>query len=264
MLRDLLETPMDCAFGGSVINTYFGNFPAGMVHDYRAEGRERNLLHLVTGGTRIYETESERFPVSAGTLLLIPDKTRYRTVSEPGKDSPCSGIGLRFSLFDASGSEIVLPCGVYRQKTGDYGTVLQMFREIGMSEFRGALHRTVLLLRILDAAVNGHRVYEEPVGPALRMMAERYRENLPVEVYAEACHMSVSWFRKRFVATTGCSPVEYRNRLRFDEARRLFQQGVGTQEIAERTGFCDAGYLLRVYRRQCGVSLKEDAGSQMV
>ena len=86
-----------------------------------------------------------------------------------------------------------------------------------------------------------------------------YKENLPIKAYAEKCNLSESYFRKKFSDILGKSPVEYRNELRFTEARRLYRRNYSTEEIAEALGFCDSRYMLKLYRRHTGKSLKKDA-----
>ena len=94
---------------------------------------------------------------------------------------------------------------------------------------------------------------------AIVYIKEHYKENIPIKDYAELCNLSESYFRKKFKEFFGKTPVEYRNELRFVEAKRLYQNNVSTEEIAEILGFCDVSYMLKLYKRHTGKSLKKDS-----
>ena len=48
--------------------------------------------------------------------------------------------------------------------------------------------------------------------------------------------------------------------LRFAEAKKLYREGLTMKAIAEKLGFCDEHYLSKIYKRENGTNLKEDAG----
>ena len=100
--------------------------------------------------------------------------------------------------------------------------------------------------------------------PAFDMLNTRYRENLSVKEYADKCHMSESHFRKKFTEYTGKSPIQYRNELRFAEARRLYLDGATMSEIANEVGFFDAGYFSKMYKKSNGHLLSSESSKDMI
>ena len=46
------------------------------------------------------------------------------------------------------------------------------------------------------------------------------------------------------------SPLEYRDSLRFEEARRLLSDGIPVSQIAEQVGFRDASYSSGYIKRE--------------
>ena len=104
----------------------------------------------------------------------------------------------------------------------------------------------------------------EVLVPAFEIMAKRFGENLSVKEYADRCHMSESHFRKKFKEYTGKSPIQYRNELRFAEARRLYAQGSTIHDIAEELGFFDAGYFSRLYKQCNGHTLKNEFETDII
>ncbi|MBQ2707026.1 MAG: helix-turn-helix domain-containing protein [Clostridia bacterium] len=245
-------------------------FPPGDEHNYLADGRAHNLLHIITGGSRRYQTETEEFTVSAGTILFIPVGTRYLTRALNTRDCACSGIGICFDLYDKNGAPILPEQGVYRDWNDYHGMFIKLFLEISQCCRESSYYvlRTKslmfqLLSRLLcDSAQS--QLTRSIIAPALTFIAGHYRENLPVRAYAEVCSMSESYFRKKFIEYTGMSPIEYRNKLRFSEARRLYMEGCSVQEIASSLGFADASYFTKLYKRHTGTSLRENSGGDMV
>ena len=64
-------------------------------------------------------------------------------------------------------------------------------------------------------------------------------------------HMLMRLFRKHL----GVSPLEYRNRLRIEEAKRhLAHSTLSMKEIAERLGYRNALYFSTAFRKRTGVS----------
>ena len=85
------------------------------------------------------------------------------------------------------------------------------------------------------------------------MLENRYLENFEVGELANACYMSVSNFRKLFVASFGVSPIQYRNRLRLKHAEILLEEGCHTvSEIALLSGFLSESYFCRLYKKMMG------------
>lgn len=72
---------------------------------------------------------------------------------------------------------------------------------------------------------------------------------------ADAAGLSVSRLNAVFRQMTGCSPMEYVQRARVEEARRLLADvQLSIKEIAARTGFDDAYHFSKVFRRIDGLS----------
>lgn len=226
-------------------------FEAGNRVEYK-NGRKNNLLHYVKYGTRRYTVGCREFTVKKGSVIFIPAGTVYSSVTEDG----CGGVGI---CFDTE-PEILMPCDVYTDWQVSSEQALervQRLTELYTGAPAGVLAiKTELFSLICMLAKKDVRDYL-PIKPALDHIAEHYCENLKVADYAALCNMSESYFRKRFVLAVGCPPIEYRNTFRFALARSLYAQGKTLQEIAERTGFYDAGFFSKAYKKQTGTSLKK-------
>lgn len=218
--------------------------------DYTVSGRPKNLIHIITSGIRAYSFENEYFELSSGTVLLIPDGTKYVTWAI----GSCSGIGALFSFTDP---EISFAPGVYhdwRDEEVDYLSLFTRLNDSSLTDPGAVLHRKSLVMRILDH-MSRELSPDKGVGQlsaAVDFITEHFRENLPISDYAAACSFSESYFRRRFSEHFGITSIEYRDNLRFREARRMCSEGISLSKAAEAVGFCDASYLRRLYKRRFG------------
>lgn len=220
--------------------------------DYSKSGRPKNLIHIITSGIRAYLYDGEEFELSAGTVLLIPEGTKYTTWAI----GSCSGIGSLFAFTDPT---LSIKPGIYRgwnDEKVDYLGLFTRLNDSWLTDPAAVLHRKSLVMRILDHMANDLPTDRSAgqLSNAVDFISAHFRENLPISDYAAACSFSESYFRRRFVERFGISPIDFRNDLRFREVRRMCSEGVSLSKAAEAVGFCDASYLRRLYKKRFGVA----------
>lgn len=77
------------------------------------------------------------------------------------------------------------------------------------------------------------------------------------ELSEMAC-MSVSSFSKKFKERTNLTLVQYLNVRRIEQAKRMLKdRSLTLEEIAEETGFSNANYLIRVFKKVTGQTISE-------
>lgn len=239
------------------------HFADNCVNDYSQTARNKNLLHLVTNGTRKYEIDGQEFLVSEGTLILIPDKTFY--ISRVcNQENGCDGVGICFDLFLQNGDKIYLEPGIYHNWNSSPDSYLKFFqnlqdcyadKEFSILRAKSLMYRFLYHLSSDFCDISPSYALIEP---AVNFIAGHYQENHSIQEYADCCKLSESYFRKKFLECMGMTSIDYRNKLRFAQARRLYQENYSIQEISEMLGFCDVNYFTKLYKRYYGVSLKKD------
>ncbi|MBQ7982331.1 MAG: helix-turn-helix transcriptional regulator [Clostridia bacterium] len=247
---------LDMDFSVSGIYVKHETWNAGSVYDYTEQGRVGNLLHYIMEGSRTYDINGRKQILRAGSVILIPDGTLYRTETRQNN----SGIGVCFDLFRTDGTPISLLHELYTVEDDGEVQSRLFYDMLRTQNGRGAvLHRKSVLWQILDrmlSSLDAHSADSVQLAPAIQFLQKHYRENHPVSVYASVCHMSESYFRRRFSEYTGMSPLEYRDQLRFTEAEFLLSCGMTVTKTAEQVGYCDASYLRRLYKKRTGHPLR--------
>lgn len=242
------------------IEIYNVSFSDSVEVNYMNNGRAKNLLHLSLCGTRCYETENLKFTVEPNTIVFIPDKTKYTTHAINTDISPCNGINI---CFDLKGFNLFEKM-IYTETDLVSKSIINEFKKINDLWTRSPLSilnlkASVFNLLSMLATICEHNSKDYVVlKPAIDYLTEHYKENLPISFFAELCNLSESYFRKKFVSLMGVPPVEFRNELRFNEAKRLYQMNTNLQEVAEEVGFYDASHLSKLYKQQKGATFKRD------
>jgi transcriptional regulator GlxA family with amidase domain len=86
-------------------------------------------------------------------------------------------------------------------------------------------------------------------------IAERYEITNPVARMVEFSGLSSRTFKRRFVAATGYTPIEYVQTLRVEEAKHLLETTtMATDRIGEAVGYEDAASFRRLFKRMTAVT----------
>ena len=93
------------------------------------------------------------------------------------------------------------------------------------------------------------------VGLAVDYITKHYREGVTLRQVAEDCHVNTSYLGQIFRKETGSAFTDYVNALRIQEACRLLADPtLKVYEIAERVGFTDYHYFLKIFKKVAGKS----------
>jgi AraC-like DNA-binding protein len=98
------------------------------------------------------------------------------------------------------------------------------------------------------------------VAAATEWIREHHAEPMRIEELARRSAMSVTSFHRHFKTVTMLTPLEYRARIRLQEARRLMLvEDLDAAAIGLAVGYESASQFSREYRRAFGVSPAADA-----
>lgn len=243
---------------------------AFVVHRERAAGwrqpdlkrRHHHTLALATAGRARYLCNNQPLEVQAGTLLLFPPGLQRS--AEADAVDPWSFYSVAFVLKashpTARQTLANLPLQVPVRDPAEAESLFSELIHLWTAAAPGylLLCRSVLE-RLLFLTIRSQQRERVPHQRRLEQVAARlqsqYTCTFRSEELAEMAHLSESRFRVLFKQMTGCSVVQYQNRIRINRARGLLLSGEYTvTRVAELVGFSDVYYFSRLFKQMTGVN----------
>lgn len=90
----------------------------------------------------------------------------------------------------------------------------------------------------------------EELGPALDLLHKHFRENIAISALANAAHLSLSSFLRKFKDCFSMTPKEYLRHLRVQEACHLIVRTTQSfAQISHHCGFADQSHFSREFSR---------------
>lgn len=265
MQRIDFDELLNRSFNVSKIEAVERTWRDGNVNRY-PEGRGENIISYTFGGSKFiadYEGGAQ-YELSAPAVVLISKGTPYLSQTLlSGDETLGRTVCIRFALLDDNGEELCLGEPFCIWKNDHDGKLLQAFRGV-LSAYLAtdaspmtvkARMYELLHLLCLKKSDRGLSKAARQILPAVEHI-EKYPElNTSVTELAAMCFLSESYFRVQFRGHFGCSPTDYRNRLRVEKAQELLDSSLWTTElIAEKLGFCDTSHFYRVYKKIMGTT----------
>jgi AraC-like DNA-binding protein len=90
---------------------------------------------------------------------------------------------------------------------------------------------------------------------SINHMKESTNKPFNLETFAQIAGMSISSYTRKFRESTGLSPLEYFIGMRLEKVRWLLAEtDLPLSEIAFQCGFCDANYMIKIFRIRQGIT----------
>ena len=126
-------------------------------------------------------------------------------------------------------------------------------------ECRALLYEILILMQKEGAADYVAASTSSIIHPAIEYIHKNYtNQSLSVVTLADACGISVDYFRKIFKRCYKTSPIKYVNELKLRYAKALLMSGdLPISKVAELSGFGDSAYFCREFKKSVGVSPSE-------
>ena len=192
----------------------------------RKNGYPSHHIFIFLSGSGIFECENKTYTVKAGDAVFLrkniphtycPTEEPYKNVWVTFNGSGCDGLfdyysGKNFELFH---------CG-----------------------------DTLDLMPLWKAAAKNDKK-ESHLDAAVQFISKNFRNDISLESLAELCHLSRFAFCREFKKTYSVSPFEYLLQVRIQNAKRLIVEkpNLKTSQIAALSGFNDASYFCRTFKR---------------
>lgn len=100
------------------------------------------------------------------------------------------------------------------------------------------------------------------VRETIQEIEEQYGDiNLGLSALAEKHGLNLAYMGRTFKQYAGCSVPDYIHQVRIRECKKLLQQGISVKEAAQQVGYIDAKTLIRIFKKQEGITPGQFKGS---
>lgn len=113
-------------------------------------------------------------------------------------------------------------------------------------------------LKALEGSPTASIASNSPIAPAVAYIKENIHRNLNLKTISEKACMSSTSFYRHFKRELGVSPIEFILNEKIRYAKKLLSNPtVNVSEVSYATGFDDANYFIRLFKKHEGVTPKQ-------
>ncbi|WP_394917989.1 helix-turn-helix domain-containing protein [uncultured Robinsoniella sp.] len=234
----------------------------------RPNGRIDYQLIYVAKGKADFEKNGVRKELAAGSLILYrplePQKYYYYAQNTPE---------LFWIHFSGYGAEALLDAAGFKEQdmleigfTSEYTQIMnKMIRELQLKR-PGHCELLTLYFREFLTLISRHQ-QEKGIGStkikseietAVHYFNEHFSQELSIQDYAAANHISTCWFIRTFRQYMGMTPMQYITSIRITKAKELLETtDLTINEIGDLTGYQNALYFSRIFKKTVGAAPTE-------
>lgn len=230
-----------------------GNFP-GQDEVIRPNGMPYHQIFVVAAGRGTYTCAGKTYPLEPGSCFFVPKDTvhEYR-----GTDN---NFTTRWVAFDGENILKILAAldltegcafGGGLQSPFDYAQqqLIEQTKQNADNTVLSAHTYSALIAfaQMRSLTANGGDALER----AREFMRTHCAEPLSLDEIAAEVHMSKYNFCRAFKKSFGVTPFDYLLQLRVRSAKLLLaaRRDLSVSQIAEKTGFRDAGYFIKCFKK---------------
>lgn len=243
-----------------------GYFPFASGHDFARNPEKYFVIIYCTAGKGYYQYKNKVWEVNAGEILYCWKGTAHHYWAD--KDNPWTIFWLHAQgkEIDLLLKEVNLDALHPVLKIGVSSLLISLFREIldvlkqGV-HYQNSVFCSAMLKQILSAQIyllqkqNTEVEEDAPFLEILKFLSTHVNKTLDIATMAKHCHLSETYFIRKFKKKFGYSPVVYFNRLKVQSASHLLlMSNRSVKEISFSLGFEDPLYFSRLFRKVMGES----------
>lgn len=246
-----------------------GYFPEALGHNLKRDAIDDMVIIYCTAGKGYSKHENKTWEIQAGDMLHCWKGIPHRYWAD--KKEPWT-----IFWFHLQGKEIesILKIAELGPRNpvlsiGISPPIISLFREIlevmkGGYHYQNAIYISAIARQILSTEIylhqkeNIHTEEDSQFREILTYLSEKVNESLEVSKMANHCHLSTSYFIRKFKAKFGYSPIEYFNRLKIQSACNMLSvSDRSIKEICFSLGYQDPLYFSRLFHKIMGKSPRD-------
>ena len=235
----------------------------------RPKGREDWLLFYVAKGEETFYFDRAQIAAASSFVLFAPGEKQHHAYHGTATAE------FYYVHFRCKALPEGIALGTSQiHKTAPQATTVSLFEEIIEETLEKRPHyeplclsKLLVLLSFIQretAHAEAHAVLgHQRIARAIQHIGKYCEANLSLADYAAMCAMSKYHFLRTFKQVTGVAPLEYRMRIRIENAKEMLEsKSLSVSEISERLGFSSPAYFSDAFKKNVGVSPKIYAKSK--
>lgn len=221
--------------------------------------RHYDSLSVRLEGRGQFKTEKETVTVKEGDVLYLPKNASYEQ-----KTSGETVIAIHFINYSYDNKNKIETIS-----TENYSYVIEIVKEMyeeWKAQKQGYRYKCVSLLYSLLHFLNyqAHSEYADVLAhndkleKAIDYIHSNFRsKRISISELASMCAVSETYFRRVFKRIYSVSPSQYVINLRLEYSSQLLSSRLYTiSETSEKSGFCDAKYFSKLFKKRFGYTPK--------
>jgi AraC-like DNA-binding protein len=233
----------------------------------RPEGSLDHVLIFCVEGNGWLRVAGKEWPIHPGQMFCMPVGVPYSYGSET--ENPWSTYWIHFTgrqakeyyqWLGAKAEEPVIHLAQNEELLAAFEKTWHFLRAV--HTYDNLVHGSICLTyflgivqRTMHAAAVRQRAIDQQIQETIDFVSKNLAAELSLTELAQYAQLSVSRYTLAFRRVTGCSPMEYFNRLRIQRACELLQTtGKSVQEIGQKLGYHDPYYFSRAFKKIVGMS----------
>ena len=195
-----------------------------------------------------YQDAFEHVNFQPNMLYILPSALPYRAWRLSEKDFRCTF--LHVAIFPVSTVRLIqYPI---KPDSMEYHLLAALYRAIEANDAEMIESISQAFMPIFMGNTACHHP-SQSMSTLLTYIFEHLGEDLSIERLSSMMHFNPRYFIKLFKHETGCSPHNYINGLRMNEAERLIREGTPINQVSETVGFTNCSSFSRAFRTYWGM-----------
>ena len=244
--------------------------------------RHTDAFLLFTGCTSIcYQPGEKHFFIPQGALVYMPKNSKYMWEDTPaGSDGISEKLLFEFTLnyadtvrgFNDKHDFCINENKGERMFFGDKVEIVslsrkELYRKLFSDLIDAFNAKSPSTLEVYTAAYEIFKTVAKDkaksplysntgaISKAISYIEEAEFPDKSIKELSDMCSLSVGYFERLFKEYSGMTAKDYINSKKmFYIKEQLHDKSITLEEIAEKTKFCDSGYLCRIFKKKTGMT----------
>lgn len=217
------------------------------------------MFMYISGRRRYMPNEGSPFFLNPNDIMYVPEGAAYKFSISEGNPLDYA-IAVNFSLKDENGESVCIgksPTIITTDRSKYYESLFLRLLNMDSGVKANTLMLKSSIYRLFHEIFTEkmHQNYDKlpwrEIFPAIDKIESFPAQDISIPEFAKLCGVCETKFRKLFNQYTGgLSPVQYRNKLRMEQAvRSLKTREITAEQAAYEAGFKDMAYFYRCYKK---------------